>query len=188
MQNVISKIDGATGKVTVNPETIFTAKDQTKLICPGSNGGKNWPAGAYSPTTNVMYMPLQNMCMNANDDDRHSAIRSWSTASTCRASSRRARPRSARCGRSRPRPARRCGSTSSAPACCRSSPPAAVSCSAATANGRFKALDDRDRQGAVGGQPRRAGQRLPGDLRGGRQAVRRGDDRPVARRRTRRAA
>jgi alcohol dehydrogenase (cytochrome c) len=49
----------------VNPETIFTAKDQTKLICPGSNGGKNWPAGAYSPATNVMYMPLQNMCMNA---------------------------------------------------------------------------------------------------------------------------
>jgi alcohol dehydrogenase (cytochrome c) len=51
--------------VTVNPETIWTAKDQTKLICPGSNGGKNWPAGAYSPNTNAMYMPLQNMCMNA---------------------------------------------------------------------------------------------------------------------------
>jgi PQQ-dependent dehydrogenase (methanol/ethanol family) len=65
MQNVVQSIDGATGKVTVNPETIFTAKDQTKLICPGSNGGKNWPAGAYSPTTNAMYMPMQNMCMNA---------------------------------------------------------------------------------------------------------------------------
>lgn len=65
MQNVISGIDGATGKVTVNPDAVFTAKGQTKLICPGSNGGKNWPAGAYSPTTNAMYMPLQNMCMNA---------------------------------------------------------------------------------------------------------------------------
>jgi alcohol dehydrogenase (cytochrome c) len=51
--------------VTVNPETIWTAKDQTKMICPGSNGGKNWPAGAYSPATNAMYMPLQNMCMDA---------------------------------------------------------------------------------------------------------------------------
>ena len=46
MQNVVSKIDGATGKVTVNPETIWSAKGQTKLMCPGSNGGKNWPAGA----------------------------------------------------------------------------------------------------------------------------------------------
>jgi alcohol dehydrogenase (cytochrome c) len=65
MQNVITKIDGATGKVTVNPEKTFSRIGEEKLICPGSNGGKNWPAGAYSPRTNVMYMPLQNMCMNA---------------------------------------------------------------------------------------------------------------------------
>jgi alcohol dehydrogenase (cytochrome c) len=65
MQNVISTIDGATGKVTVNPEAIFTAKDEVKLICPSSNGGKNWPAGAFNPETKVMFMPLQQMCMNA---------------------------------------------------------------------------------------------------------------------------
>jgi alcohol dehydrogenase (cytochrome c) len=64
-QNVISSIDGATGKATVNPDAIFTAKDQEKLICPGSAGGKNWPAGAYNPDTNVMFFPLQNLCMNA---------------------------------------------------------------------------------------------------------------------------
>jgi PQQ-dependent dehydrogenase (methanol/ethanol family) len=64
-QNVISRIDGATGKVTVNPDAIWTAKDQEKLICPGSAGGKNWPAGAYNPNTNVMFFPLQNLCMNA---------------------------------------------------------------------------------------------------------------------------
>jgi PQQ-dependent dehydrogenase (methanol/ethanol family) len=64
-QNVVSTIDGATGKVTVNPEVLFTAKGQTRMVCPGSNGGKNWPAGAYNPTTNIMYYPLQNMCMNA---------------------------------------------------------------------------------------------------------------------------
>jgi len=64
-QNVVQTIDGGTGKVTVNPEVLFTAKGQTKMICPGSNGGKNWPAGAYNPTTNTMYYPLQNMCMNA---------------------------------------------------------------------------------------------------------------------------
>jgi PQQ-dependent dehydrogenase (methanol/ethanol family) len=63
-QNVISKIDGATGKVTVNPETLFTEDGQTRLICPGANGGKDFPAGAYSPQTNAMYYGLQNACMD----------------------------------------------------------------------------------------------------------------------------
>ncbi len=65
MQNVISNIDGATGSVTVNPEVLFTKINEEKFVCPGSSGGKNWPAGAYSPLTNAMYMPMQNMCMNA---------------------------------------------------------------------------------------------------------------------------
>ena len=65
MQNVVESIDGATGAVHVDPERVFTHKGQTIMVCPGTNGGKNWPAGAYSPRTNAMYMPMQNMCMNA---------------------------------------------------------------------------------------------------------------------------
>jgi PQQ-dependent dehydrogenase (methanol/ethanol family) len=65
MQNVITKIDGATGEVFVNPDKLFTRIDEEKLICPSSNGGKNWPAGAYNPRSNVMFMPMQNMCMKA---------------------------------------------------------------------------------------------------------------------------
>jgi alcohol dehydrogenase (cytochrome c) len=65
MQNVITSIDGATGKAHVNPDMLFTHKDQKLTVCPGTNGGKNWPAGAYSPQTNAMYMPMQNMCMDA---------------------------------------------------------------------------------------------------------------------------
>ena len=61
-QNVISNIDGGTGEVTVNGEVTFSAINQSRLVCPGSTGGKNWPAGAYSPLTNTMYFPLQNMC------------------------------------------------------------------------------------------------------------------------------
>ncbi len=61
-QTVVKSIDGATGKVTVNPEMLFTAAGQSHLICPSSNGGKNWQAGAYSPLTNAMYFPLQNTC------------------------------------------------------------------------------------------------------------------------------
>jgi alcohol dehydrogenase (cytochrome c) len=62
MQNVVSNIDGATGRVTTNPETTFTAVGQQRFVCPTVNGGKNFPAGAYSPVTNVMYYPLQNAC------------------------------------------------------------------------------------------------------------------------------
>jgi len=64
-QNVVSKIDGGTGAVTVNEEVTFSRLNESHLVCPGSNGGKNWPAGAYSPLTNTMYMPMQNMCMTA---------------------------------------------------------------------------------------------------------------------------
>ena len=65
-QNVVSKIDGATGEVTVNPETTFDRAGQERLVCPNSNGGKNFPAGAYSPLNNAMFMPVQNTCMIAS--------------------------------------------------------------------------------------------------------------------------
>jgi glucose dehydrogenase len=61
-QNVVSKIDGATGKVTVNPETVFDKAGDQRYVCPTANGGKDFPAGAYSPLTNTMYYPLQNTC------------------------------------------------------------------------------------------------------------------------------
>ena len=64
-QNVISTIEG-NGAVIVNREALFTKINEEKVICPSaSSGGKNWPAGAYSPLTNTMYMPLQNVCMTA---------------------------------------------------------------------------------------------------------------------------
>ncbi len=75
-QNVIANIDGATGIVNVDPARIYTQKDQTIIVCPGMNGGKNWPAGAYSPRTNAMYMPMQNQCMTARTqaDGRDSSL------------------------------------------------------------------------------------------------------------------
>lgn len=69
MQNVVQSIDGATGKVTVNPAALFTANGQTRFICPTVNGGKNFQAGAYSPLTNVMYYGLQNTCFDVTTND-----------------------------------------------------------------------------------------------------------------------
>ncbi len=61
-QNVIGSIDGATGKVTVNPASLFSKQGDSALICPNANGGKNWQAGTYSPLTNAIFMPVQNTC------------------------------------------------------------------------------------------------------------------------------
>ena len=61
-QNVISDIDSATGAVTENAEVVFSALEQEVFVCPTWNGGKDWEAGAYSPLTNTMYMPLRNTC------------------------------------------------------------------------------------------------------------------------------
>ena len=69
-QNVISHIDGATGEVTENAEVTFTAEGQEVMACPTWQGGKDWEAGAYSPLTNTMYMPLRHTCgrMRASTD------------------------------------------------------------------------------------------------------------------------
>ena len=37
---------GATGKVTVNAETIFTKAGESRFVCPTANGGKGFQAGA----------------------------------------------------------------------------------------------------------------------------------------------
>ena len=62
-QTVVRRIDGATGEVIVNEDSVFTADKEERFICPNTAGGKNWEAGAYSPLTNAMYFPLQNTCM-----------------------------------------------------------------------------------------------------------------------------
>jgi alcohol dehydrogenase (cytochrome c) len=62
-QTVVASIDGATGAAKVNPAMIPHKVGDSMLVCPSTNGGKNWQAGAYSPLTNTMYFPLQNSCM-----------------------------------------------------------------------------------------------------------------------------
>ncbi|MBN1239463.1 MAG: PQQ-binding-like beta-propeller repeat protein [Gammaproteobacteria bacterium] len=61
-QNVIEDINVESGAATVNPDTLFTAAGQERLVCPALTGGKNYPTGTYSPDTGLMYYPLQNTC------------------------------------------------------------------------------------------------------------------------------
>ncbi|MDH4108897.1 MAG: PQQ-binding-like beta-propeller repeat protein [Gammaproteobacteria bacterium] len=72
-QNVIESIDGADGRVHVNEDLIVGPFEEI-LVCPSLGGGKNWPAGTYSPLTGIMYQPQQNMCvMNAGNTNKPSA-------------------------------------------------------------------------------------------------------------------
>lgn len=61
-QNLVTDIDPQTGRVQINEELVVDAFEEI-LVCPGRSGGKNWPAGAYSPGTGLMYQPQQNLCM-----------------------------------------------------------------------------------------------------------------------------
>ena len=81
-QNVISHIDGATGGVSENTEVVFSGVGQEVFACPSAMGGKDWEAGAYSPRTNTMYMPLRNVCARmAALDERGSSLYSLSMRS-----------------------------------------------------------------------------------------------------------
>jgi PQQ-dependent dehydrogenase (methanol/ethanol family) len=57
-------IDLKTGKPIENPEKRTSATKNTKDICPSAMGGKNQQPVAYSPRTNLFYVPTNNLCMD----------------------------------------------------------------------------------------------------------------------------
>jgi alcohol dehydrogenase (cytochrome c) len=64
VQNIVAKIDPK-GLVTVNEDVVLKEVNKTYSVCPTYNGGRDWPQGAYNPKTNVMYIPLSNLCIDS---------------------------------------------------------------------------------------------------------------------------
>jgi alcohol dehydrogenase (cytochrome c) len=62
-QNVVASIDQETGEKTINPDSIPKI-GETTLNCPADPGGRAWPATAYSPRTQMLYLPLNEYCSN----------------------------------------------------------------------------------------------------------------------------
>ena len=62
-QNVVASIDQTTGEKTINQEAIPHI-GETTLNCPADPGGRGWPATAYSPRTQMLYLPLTEFCSN----------------------------------------------------------------------------------------------------------------------------
>jgi alcohol dehydrogenase (cytochrome c) len=63
LQNLVKSIDPKTGEKTIDPK--FTPEPNVeKLICTSAIGGRNYPATAFNPATGILYVPLNEACMN----------------------------------------------------------------------------------------------------------------------------
>src|SRR5271166_4170227 len=62
-QNVVAKIDDKTGEKTINQAAIPHI-GQTTVNCPADPGGRGWPATAYNPNTQTLFLPLNEFCSN----------------------------------------------------------------------------------------------------------------------------
>ena len=54
---IVKSIDPKTGEKTLNPEAIPHI-GKTTVNCPADPGARGWPATAYSPRTQMLYLPL----------------------------------------------------------------------------------------------------------------------------------
>ncbi len=61
-QNLYSKIDAITGKVTYRQDIIDAKIGDPVKACPGIYGGHNWQAMAFSPPSRSMIIPLHQLC------------------------------------------------------------------------------------------------------------------------------
>jgi alcohol dehydrogenase (cytochrome c) len=61
LQNVVASIDPLTGKENTNP-ALEPVPGKTALLCPNSNGARNWPTTAFDPESEVLYVPLVESC------------------------------------------------------------------------------------------------------------------------------
>jgi alcohol dehydrogenase (cytochrome c) len=62
-QNVVASIDQKTGNKTINQAAVPHI-GQTTVNCPADPGGRGWPATAYNPETQTLFMPLNEFCSN----------------------------------------------------------------------------------------------------------------------------
>jgi len=63
IQNVVASIDPRTGEKTINP-AVVVGDGKPHTICPHPGGGRNWIAGSYNAATGILYVPMQETCMD----------------------------------------------------------------------------------------------------------------------------
>jgi alcohol dehydrogenase (cytochrome c) len=60
-QNVVQAFDPKTGEKTISAASVPHI-GQTTVNCPADPGSRGWPATAYSPKTQMLYLPLNEFC------------------------------------------------------------------------------------------------------------------------------
>jgi len=64
LQNLVVRIDPKTGAKIVNPAYERPEAGRSDYICPSDHGGRDWSATSFDPTTDILYVPLLESCMN----------------------------------------------------------------------------------------------------------------------------
>ena len=69
MQNVFSEIDSRTGDKTMFPAAVLQPGEPTpglakNGVCPDALGARNMQTTSYNPATNMLYIPMQDTCIN----------------------------------------------------------------------------------------------------------------------------
>jgi len=72
LQNVVTSIDPVTGKENTNP-AVEPGPGKSALLCPNSNGARNWPTTAYDPGSFLLYVPLTESCAEYSWEPRDAA-------------------------------------------------------------------------------------------------------------------
>jgi len=62
LQNIFSKIDPKTGKVTYRQDLIDQKSDQWLASCPSPEGGHDWQSASYNPPSGLLIIPLSQSC------------------------------------------------------------------------------------------------------------------------------
>jgi alcohol dehydrogenase (cytochrome c) len=62
-QNLFTKLDTKTGKITYRPDLVAQKADQWLASCPGPQGGHDWPATSYYQPDDLMIVPLSQSCV-----------------------------------------------------------------------------------------------------------------------------
>ena len=63
LQNLVKSIDSKTGRKTIDP-AFDPAPGKARLVCPGGTGARGWPATAFDPSSQVVFVPMQESCMS----------------------------------------------------------------------------------------------------------------------------
>ena len=82
-QNMYTSIDEQ-GNVQINPDTILQEPGQSYFVCPTFAGGRDWAPVALNPNSNVMFIPLNNLCADMVAFEDEPPVTSYQVDSTYR--------------------------------------------------------------------------------------------------------